>query len=536
MRPAVWTLLVAALSTAAGAILLNCGRDAGPESIVVTGRCHSELPPRARGETPDLLLITIDTLRADRLGAYGYPDASTPVLDDLASRGTRFEGATTSFPRTTPALASLMTGLWPTHHGSREVGSPMRSGATLASVLCAEGYETRAITASTVAGPTQGFAEGFLAFETVPLANAETITEHALAQLDSADPARPTFLWIHYLDPHLPYLPPEHWPQPEAAACRELMDQVRTGALELDRVFGNLDGVSERALDSCRALYDSEIAYTDASIGRLFAGLEQRERLEGALVIVTSDHGENLGERGLFFEHGPNVHDASLRIPLIVSGPAVRPGHRDTGVAQLEDVVPTVLGLLGVPADRWPAVDGADLGARLDGAKPPDRTLLSESGSALHHRMADYPVSGRAGEAHCVNDARYSLCFVPGKDLRLYDRIDDPARTRDRSHDLPDVIARLSAAADRWPVEGARERSARTARFKLVEIPILSGGYQQTLYDLSRDPEERTDILADHPQEASRLGKELSGWGEPTDAAERDAGLLESLRSLGYVE
>ncbi|MCA9489731.1 MAG: sulfatase-like hydrolase/transferase, partial [Myxococcales bacterium] len=176
----------------------------------------------SRPQTPEVLIVTVDTLRADRLGYAGHAAARTPALDALAGEGRAFLQATTPFPRTTPALASMLTGLWPHHHGSREVGQPMTSGTTLASVLSAAGWRTVGLSATPVAGPEQGLAAGFDAFEVMADARASEVVDRALLAV-AAQPDRPLLMWVHAADPHFPYLPPDDGPlRPDAPRCRRL--------------------------------------------------------------------------------------------------------------------------------------------------------------------------------------------------------------------------------------------------------------------------------------------------------------------------
>lgn len=496
--------------------------------------------PEPRGDArPDLVIVTVDTLRADRLGPYNAAAARTPTLDALAARGARFDQATTPFPRTTPALASLHTGLQPAGHGSREVGQPRTGGVTLAERLAAQGYATVGLSAMKVAGPEQGMDAGFGVFEVMHDAPARRLSARALTLADGAEREQPLFLWVHYADPHFPYGPPAGADQPEAPACRALVEAVESKALKRERLFSDRDGAASAALADCRALYDAEIAYTDAAIGRLLAGLEERGRMANTLVFFSADHGENQGEEGLYYEHGPSLADASLRVPLIVAGPGVIEGRVDPWPATLEDVLPTALALLGAEAAA-PPVDGISLAERLGPAPPADaeRLVFSESGSALHLSLYDYPVSGRLKRGWCVNDERYSLCLKKRGTAALYDHVADPDRSTPIL-DQPAVLARLEAAAARWPPEQARLRAARGGGLKLVETPSLSGGYTRALFDVNADPAQTTDLFAARPEDAARLGAALDAWTgtlPPPVDDQRDAETTEALRALGYLD
>lgn len=490
---------------------------------------------------PDVYLITVDTLRPDHLGAWGYASAHTPTLDRLAARGHRVAGATTPFPRTSPAMASLMTGLTPESHGSREVGAPVRSGVPLAELLRTRGYETLGINANAAAGRAINLHHGFQTF--VELGPDEEkdgadVTDRALAALASAKPDEPLFLWAHYLDPHTPYAPPGVDPEDPCYKLQRQMDEEESRG----PVFVDRGGVASAVLPACVKLYDGEIADADAQIGRLLAGLAaaRPKQAERALVIVTSDHGESLGEWGLYYEHGPNLADAVLRVPLIFAGEGIPPGV-DEAVFRLQDVMPTILGLLGIPQDARPVMNGLDLSERVRGKEAPANPILmvAESGSALQVDMFTFPVSGPAFGRHCWNDPPWSLCTPPLVDPPLYDHRRDPGLTQDVSAAHRDVAARLRQAATRWPAERARQLAVRTSAFKLVATPQLAGDYRYALYDLRADPAETTDVSEQHPELLDSLKKELGGWrsGLPIfEPQPRSPEQLEFLKTLGYME
>ena len=515
--------------------------------LVLAGVFRSLVPSEEPlPERPDILLITVDTLRADRLGYAGHGPAETPHIDRLAREGTVFRQATTPFPRTTPALASLLSGLWPQNHGSREVGQKMAKDSPFLTLLLDDlGYHTVGLTANGAAGAVQGFARGFDAFATdkdLPNRRATAVTDHILERLAEVPEDEPLFLWVHYVDPHYPYSPPKPWrdtadPEPCRALMQEANDRSKVGW-----VFSNRDGRSSVARDSCLDLYDAEIAYTDHEIGRLIETLEGMGRFEEALTVFTADHGENLGEEGLFFQHGPNLHDASLRIPLIFRGPGIE-GQVDEGVARLEDVMPTLLTLLRLPKDRWPEMDGQDLSHRLRTRRlldrKDDRLTLAESGSALLLHSYRYLHSGRQHELHCLNAERFSLCGKPDEEPALYDHEADPDLTTDLSADFPEEKRQLMAAREIWPAEQARERSVRGVRFKLVERPRLRGGYRSSLYDLENDPEAVHDVGAEFPEEKERLQASLDRWTASLPSQKidkRTEDQLETLRALGYID
>ncbi len=513
----------------------------GVWAAVLLGGCLSEPPPPRLPAGTDIVLITVDTLRADRLGAYGHPAARTPNIDQLAAAGRVFHQATTPFPRTTPALASLLSGLWPQHHGSREVGQRPKKVPLISELLQAQGYFTVGVSANGAAGRHQQMDRGFDLFldhQDLKSGRASQVTHQTAELLDQVPTEQPLFLWVHYIDPHFPYLPPQAWVPEGVEPCLALMREQRQ---TVGRIISNRDGIAAAVRDDCLRLYDAELAYTDDHLGGLLAALDGVSRLKDTLLIFTADHGDNQGEQGLYFQHGPNVDDASLVVPLIIRGPGIEPGA-DHEVVRLEDIPPTLLSLLGVPAEDWPLFDGEDFAARLGSPsarrRPDQRLALAESGSSLMVESHGYLHSGRAHKFSCLNARQYALCSQVGEEPKLYDHVADPDLEHDLSAELPAVVRRLSEARQLWPPEHARERTARTPRFKLVERPLLQGGHRRFLYDLQADPAAEHDVLGQHPEVARRLGTALDAWAVDLpmhQVPERDEEEIEALRALGYI-
>jgi arylsulfatase A-like enzyme len=517
---------------------VRCPRGAGPAVFALIGVACGPARP------PDILLVTVDTLRADAVGAYGSETARTPSMDGLAHRGTVFLQATTPFPRTTPGLASMMTGLWPFHHGSREVGRSMKELPTLASTLAGAGYETRGITANGSAGRSQNLHLGFEHFvDTRDFTGwrAENTTARALDLLKGAEQDKPLFFWVHYVDPHFPYEPPSGFPdQPRGKRCHKLLARRIHGEISFGQLHNDWQGLATAALDDCRGLYAAEVAYVDGEIARLLSAWDEARGRRG-VVVLSSDHGENFGEDGVFYEHGPSVHDAALRVPLIVAG-AGEQGHVDRGVARLEDLMPTLLSLARVPRERWPAMDGVDLSTRLrggDGAgDEPATAAYAESGSDLLVESYRRVRSGARYSEHCVNDERFSWCEGGERDAGLYDHVADPSRQHDVATRHPDEVRLLKAVGQRWPLEETRQRSVRTPRFKLVAFPRAEG-YETRLYDLEADPGETRDVSAQHPTAAEGMRRALDTWAAGiagAGAGSHTPEQLEALRALGYIE
>ncbi len=296
-----------------------------PSLLVLLLACSAPPEPDPRPRTP-VVIITLDTTRADRIGCYGYDLAETPAIDALAARGTRFARAYTPVPLTIPAHSSLFTGLLPPHHGVRDNGDQRlaEQATTLAERLTAHGWTTHAAVAAFVTQAHWGFGQGFAGYDDrlgVPSdrlswraeRDGSEVVDQALTALD----AGADFLWVHLFEPHSPYEPPEPY----------------------------------RSRHQGRP-YDGEIAAADAQVGRLLAALP-----EDALIVVAGDHGEALGEGGEQ-QHGLLLGEATLHVPLILAGPGVPSGVEQRPVS-LVDVAPTLLRLLGLPLD--PDMDGQDL-------------------------------------------------------------------------------------------------------------------------------------------------------------------------------
>ena len=427
-------------------------------------------------ETKGVIVISIDTLRADRLGCYGYERPTSPFLDSFATTGTLFETATTQSPWTLPAHASMLTGRFPHHTGVVTEADRLPGDVpTLASILDAAGFVTGAIVNSHWLSENQGLARGFLSFrfhrETVKSSRGllivnkgKTITDEAIAWLDRHG-KKPFFLFLHYYDVHSSYHPD--------ADHRRLF--VRPYEGKADGSTGQLMAVRQGTLrysaDDARHisdLYDAEIHQLDIQLGRLLAHLRELGIDGTTCVAITSDHGEEFMEHGRVL-HGQTMFDEVLRIPLILGGPGVPTGRRVEEPVMAVDIVPTLLGRLGI--------DEAD---RFDG-----RDLLSSRGKQES--------SGETGPR---------LAFA----------------CADWRNSEPDVL-----------------RMVRGIRFKLIHNRITKNS---ELYDLSLDPAETEDISGDHPglveELMERLGEIMAGKREGERIRPRSSEQIEELKSLGY--
>ncbi|MCZ6507132.1 MAG: sulfatase [Acidobacteria bacterium] len=338
----------------------------------------------ARAEVqPNVVVITVDTLRQDHLGAYGG-DVATPALDRLAAEGFRFLDVFSTAPTTLPSHTSLFTGNYPARHGVVLNGRyrvPPQA-RTLAEVLVAEGYRTAAFVGSAVLDKTYGLDQGFETYDddftsspdsVQEQRRAEEVSRSAIEWLRRVEP--PFFLWVHYFDPHGPYDPPPPWDGSYYEG--DPRDPTNRSMDEIDPVFyQRLEGITD--IEYPRAQYRAEVSYTDSAIGSLLESLAATDAAEDTLVVMTADHGESLGENNYYFDHGNTLHDSSLRVPLLIRVPWLEGGRTASGPVSLVDLYPTVLELLHLPG---PAnVQGKSLVPYLEGELlPAERTIFFET-------------------------------------------------------------------------------------------------------------------------------------------------------------
>ena len=345
---------------------------------------------RATRPARNVVIITLDTTRADRLTPYGLMDASMPALERLAREGVVFDQATSVAPLTLPAHCSLFTGLLPPSHGVRDNADPPLAPAhtTLAEVLADHGFRTAAFVGSDVLRPDRGLFQGFEFYRSaVPIVGTpahprqrrgDLVMKDAIAWLDTVRRSR-FFLWVHLYDPHRPYDPPEPF--------------------------------RSRYLDP----YVGEIAFADAQIGRLLEALDARRLRDTTMVIVSGDHGESLGEHGEQ-DHGIFVYESVLRVPLIIRAPHL-PARRVGTVVRITDVFASVLDLLHLPP---PPNDGRSLRGAIRGQRR-KADLESYAESMYPQRFGWSPL-------RALRDGRFKLIDAPRREL--YDLERDPFEMR----------------------------------------------------------------------------------------------------------
>jgi arylsulfatase A-like enzyme len=435
------------------------------------------LPSCTSARRPSIVLVTIDTLRADHLGCYGYSRPVSPRIDALALQSTLFDQARTTLPRTTQSISSILTGKLPKSHGARGLLSHLSEGnTTLAEVLQGEGYATAAFVSNTFLHPRQGFAQGFDVYDNPEERwsgdSAPGVTQAAVKWLATHRGDKPFFLWVHYVDPHWLYDPPPPW---DRAFGRPydgrftLYDELKAGRITEGQInFGHV--VDAAAAAHLTNLYDGEIGYTDAAVGAL---LERLATVEGPLLtVLVADHGESLGEHD-YRGHGDYLYEDGLRIPLMVRYPGVvAAGVREHGAALNIDVAPTILALAGIrPLE---GVEGHPLLTRGAGgvakAAPGRPVTWAESDyQMVNPDDPRYYIPGPRGRWNTASDGRYKLIHIPrpgGEFLELYDLSADPGETRNRADDpaLGEVRSRLMREildfADYSPSAGSSDTPA----------------------------------------------------------------------------
>lgn len=449
---------------------MSCSPSARPAALAAI-LCTVVLLACGRTAPRDIVVITLDTFRADLMGAYGNASGLTPALDALARRSVVFESASATAPITLPSHASLFTGRYPTSTGVRNNGTFLLPAAetTLAEILKASGWRTGAVIAAFPLQSRYGLAQGFDVYdEDIPDAQTATgparpvffgerdarrVTDRALEVWGRLS-GGPRFLWVHYYDTHAPYAAPEPWFSRHAESP-----------------------------------YDAEAAFVDEQVGRLLTRIDLEA--PDALVCVVADHGESLGEHGEQ-THGVFVYDATIRVPFVLRAPGRFPtGARIAQPVSLVDVLPTILALARV--DAPPGIEGADLAGLVSGGKAPSRPIYAESYlPRLQFRFSELTMLRRG-----------SLKYIDAPSPEIYDVNQDPRETRNlhgnhpQEEPLADALTAFRESAD--PAAAARAKGALDAESeaKLRSLGYTSAGVSERRPGEARgrDPKTMTDYL-----------------------------------------
>jgi arylsulfatase A-like enzyme len=434
----------------------------------------------ARGERPPVILITVDTLRPDHLGAYGYERPTSPAIDRLAREGTLFETAIAQAPWTLPSVASLVTSRLPTELGATGVFSRLPAGAVaLSHAFKSAGYRTAAVVSGDYLTTDRGFERGFDVFREIPEGGRAQAVNEAVLALLATQGKGPLFLWVHYFDPHSDYDAPQPWGGKFATA------PVRPGigtTSYLKRVMNGDAALDAADVEGLKALYDGEIGYVDSRLGALVGRLGRDGVLDRAVLAFGADHGEAFMEHGRVL-HVSSLYDELIRVPLVLRAPGRVPaGMRVKAMVRNLDIAPTLLDLAGLAPP--PSFEGRTLLPLLEGRDQGGRTAFSHTDMTSHEKLF-------AARMPNLNRALFDVLFM--------------ART------------------DRWKVVYSRRRSA----------------YET--FDLYADPRETRNLHPSTDADARALKEALDAWVRAVPESAPDAatpklppGQIERLKALGY--
>jgi arylsulfatase A-like enzyme len=390
-----------------------------------------------------LVLVTLDTLRADHLSAYGHDRQTSPVLAALAERGVRFDDAIAQSIATPPSHASILTGKNPPRHGLRKLSGEALAPeqTTLAEVLTARGFTAAAFVGAVPLLRSRGLDQGFALYEEdlpegMVERRARETNERVRAWLASRPPGR-LFLWVHFFDPHYPYLPPRAYQMRFAGRLVGRGDLARpTNANPRTAGEPGASPPDAEGIANMKDLYDAEVRYTDDSLGELFAILDAAGILPDAVIAVVADHGESLGEHGYYFGHW-DVFWENARVPMVLAHPDGRhSGRRIAEMVRTVDLMPTLLAWLEIDAPD--GLDGVDLNALIDGAAPTETTAYTE-------QQEYFPVRAVRTKGWLLARHEANAGGASGPAFRLYRRVGGRALSEDVAAVHPDVRDRLAA-------------------------------------------------------------------------------------------
>jgi arylsulfatase A-like enzyme len=386
---------------------------------------------------PNILLISIDALRADHLSSYGYDRLTSPGLDALAARGTRFSHAFANTHGTPPSHTTLLSSLYQETHRVG-FGNRATTGGDHAipdevelvqEILQRSGWRTVAVTGGGYMSAEFGYARGFDFFSDRARGVQEGARTLLEALIESGKNDRPVFALLHTYQVHSPYAPPEGFDR----LFGEYAGNIEPTNEALIAVQGEADRKLERTdFDYLESLYDGEIRYTDGVLDQLFSDLGEAGFLENTVVIVTSDHGEEFGDHGGLL-HGGKLFDELLRVPLIVSGVGIALGVVDPALVSFVDIAPTILSIAGLPVPD--SMEGRNLFDRSRSTGWAEQKVFAQYGDQLY----------------CVRTPRWKLIHRPRNDgVQLYDLQRDPGERRNIRKRHPELTLRLLGEIETW--------------------------------------------------------------------------------------
>jgi arylsulfatase A-like enzyme len=439
-----------------------------------------------RREPPNVLLIVVDTLRADRLGAYGNGRDLTPFLDSLARRGTVFANAYAPSSWTCPSVASLFTSRYASQHGVVRFDSKLsESEVTLAERLIDVGYLSGGFSANFRLAAEYGYAQGFANWTAYlprdggdPKPDGGVLRKgvtHWLTTLGTGSRS-PVLLYLQYMEPHAPYVPPEPYRTKFGLPSDATADEHAANA-KLTALGGGDKGLTPSEIALLASLYDSEVAAVDAEISALFSELDRLGFLRDAVVIVTADHGEEFGEHGEFL-HGLTLYNPSVRVPLIIAGPGIASGQTVSENVSLIDVAPTLLDLAGLPPE--PAFEGHSLTPLMCGSRARP-TSSGREGAMTGQVISELERSHLQGydvrrHARAIFDGPQKLILDPRGRTMLYDLSTDPGETTPLKD--PASVARTSELLARL---ARRQPSASSHATTAAAGPVLDDATKEKL-------------------------------------------------------
>jgi arylsulfatase A-like enzyme len=481
-----------------GLVLFASAPDRSHALVRRTGRCTlswrallaaacalGALPGCGERHPPDVVLITVDTLRADHLGAY-VAGTDTPRLDAFARDATVFERCAAPMPLTRPSHFSIFTSLYPREHGvlNNAMALPGET-VTLTERLAGHGYRTGGFVGVELLGPGSGADQGFERFDFPQPKRerrAEEVVSRALTWVDELPTDEPFFLWVHLFDPHIPYGAPASFRAPRPG------DAVELTLPDLVRIARQHDGdVPATTLEDAKRLYRGEVAYVDHWIGALLDGLRTRRSLDRTFVALTADHGECF-ENGVFFDHADCLWEPGIHVPLIVRYPPLLPsGVRIAEQVSLIDLMPTALRAAGIEPPAAGSGEGLET---VRGAE--DRQVLVQ-----------YPFYQPLA-AKMRPKRREALRSVAGE-----------------------PVVRVLVDVEKVGVVGREWKYLRT-------------GDNAELYAMTPSPDERHDVAAREPAAAAQMKQALERQLQQhplrlLSVPEINERLLESLKALGYL-
>jgi arylsulfatase A-like enzyme len=456
-------------------------------TLVMALACRPALAPVPEGTPPDVVLIVMDTVRPDRLSLYGHDRPTSPRLEALATESRTFDQARSTSTWTSPAHASMFTGLYPGAHGTtQESWTLPDSLSTLAEILGERGYTTAAVSGNPMLTEERGFAQGFDDYRQTwwgPTARTDLRSFAEIEELIETLPS-PYFLFVNLIGAHSPY-----------DSCGPECERFTADPFKSPRTNQWLDFYrgrvvhSDEDLERLTALYDAELRRADTIVGKIVDDLRSRGRIDETLLVVTSDHGENLGDHG-HIDHLFSLYDSTVRVPLLIRHPErFEPGSRSQALVQLPDLFPTILSAAGVPEDEI--------------------------------------------ESQGIDVANESALEGRPNILEYYD-----------------PVQAMSVVYERSSEEEKRKLDPYDRKLEAIVIGnhklVRGSDGSAELYDLAVDPEERENLAERAEQQAVRRGLEasLDRWlaryrkdsAEPVEHAPVSEETRRALEAIGYIE